>query len=484
MARCVRCGERKGKRTCRALSGEICAQCCGEHRGRDVECPADCAYLLPADPGPAMARDPFARMFSSVASYAVTDWPGKDGARRAYMQGSKVLAEWERGLLVGYLVHGHEGPDGRRAVESYMAERAAFLGPDDREALESIRDAWFSLFEIEEVRPDEGFLLRDLVGGGEIIVHEREGTKYAFRYDLLLAWIVTHEGRATIAEASMLVQRTHREAILGAIAKARSSAGRKMPGATYEEIGRRAFLPAVHALRAAFEAYSPAAMAKVASNMDGDRIVFSRATWEVASPETVLERLAGRDDFEAGEGRREGDEGVEKFHWIDPEGRKDRGLETLGLGTLTLDGTSLVLETNSRKRLTRGKKLLAGLMGDAIRHAGDEFTPLAEAMKASQAERGGAGGEDAAADASGGIPIEVRNKALRAFQQDYLMKWLDMEIPALGGKTPRQAVRTAGGRAKVIGLLKDFENMHSRDLDGPSIDLAPAYGELGLPYDE
>jgi len=35
--------------------------------------------------------------------------------------------------------------------------------------------------------------------------------------------------------------------------------------------------------------------------------------------------------------------------------------------------------------------------------------------------------------------------------------WVNMKIPALGNRTPREAVRTADGREAVEALLQDFE---------------------------
>jgi len=47
MAKCAYCHERKGKRACPALHGEICTSCCGEHRGKEIRCPLDCVYFTP-----------------------------------------------------------------------------------------------------------------------------------------------------------------------------------------------------------------------------------------------------------------------------------------------------------------------------------------------------------------------------------------------------------------------------------------------------
>ncbi len=43
--KCVVCGERKGKRACPAKRTLICAQCCGEKRVLEIDCPESCEYL-------------------------------------------------------------------------------------------------------------------------------------------------------------------------------------------------------------------------------------------------------------------------------------------------------------------------------------------------------------------------------------------------------------------------------------------------------
>lgn len=45
MSKCIHCHQRKGKRSCPALNGMICSQCCGEHRITTISCPTSCAFL-------------------------------------------------------------------------------------------------------------------------------------------------------------------------------------------------------------------------------------------------------------------------------------------------------------------------------------------------------------------------------------------------------------------------------------------------------
>ena len=45
---CTICHTRRARRTCPALSSEICAQCCGAERENSIDCPAECSYLRDA----------------------------------------------------------------------------------------------------------------------------------------------------------------------------------------------------------------------------------------------------------------------------------------------------------------------------------------------------------------------------------------------------------------------------------------------------
>lgn len=46
MSKCIYCHQKRGKRPCPALGGEICTGCCGEHRGREITCPTNCPYFV------------------------------------------------------------------------------------------------------------------------------------------------------------------------------------------------------------------------------------------------------------------------------------------------------------------------------------------------------------------------------------------------------------------------------------------------------
>jgi hypothetical protein len=57
---------------------------------------------------------------------------------------------------------------------------------------------------------------------------------------------------------------------------------------------------------------------------------------------------------------------------------------------------------------------------------------------------------------------EVQARVAEMFARHW-ESWVDEEIPALGEKTPREAVRTADGREAVEALLKDAERGRGQD---------------------
>jgi hypothetical protein len=68
----------------------------------------------------------------------------------------------------------------------------------------------------------------------------------------------------------------------------------------------------------------------------------------------------------------------------------------------------------------------------------------------------------------------------RFFLERYYARWIDEALPALGGKTPRQAARSAAGRAEVDTLLKVMEHHEERFAGDGAFDFSPIRRELRL----
>jgi hypothetical protein len=124
------------------------------------------------------------------------------------------------------------------------------------------------------------------------------------------------------------------------------------------------------------------------------------------------------------------------------------------LGSLELKGKTLVLSVNSESRAERGRAMLVsafeGLVGEPL----VERQTLAQVMADRPAGR--------TADPSSDIPPEEKRRIIHESLDRHYRKQLDEPIPALGNVSPRQAMKSAQGRKKLVAWLKGLENHVAR----------------------
>ena len=87
-------------------------------------------------------------------------------------------------------------------------------------------------------------------------------------------------------------------------------------------------------------------------------------------------------------------------------------------------------------------------------------------------------GQDNKLHASQEMPEGIQQKITHEYKQKHSAIWADEPLPALGGKTPREAVRSAAGKKQVIKMLKDFE--HGEAANSIPFDFSFLWNELGL----
>ena len=430
MAKCAYCGNRKGKRPCPALDGSICTLCCGEHRTIEISCPSDCRYLGGGVRGRA-TRESLHEAGARLESISTADQEWIVATRDAFL-GPDALDDWEAGCFVGYVHYGHRDAEGRTLVDRVLADRAIRLQPNERAAMEALREAWFSLFEVVRVELDQGLELRDLLTGEAVWVRERSATHHLKRLGLMLGWIVELEPHHELTGASASVPRPHRKAVLEAMTAAIEGARREYPEASPRALARLAVLPAHWALRDAFRGVQVPQLV----NFEGEEILLGKAVFDVTDPDQARTRLAAAEDLEGPDERG-------RFRWLLLEEERPQGGppgETVrGWMDLSPDGARLIFETNSRERLERGKQLLGRLLEGIARHRIDELSDLRSLVERDLEE-----GREVPRDSE--IPPEVEAELLEKFHVEHLDRWIEMELPALGGLTPREAARSPGRR--------------------------------------
>jgi hypothetical protein len=164
----------------------------------------------------------------------------------------------------------------------------------------------------------------------------------------------------------------------------------------------------------------------------------------------------------------------------DGSSRKQLTFETwsdedrLVLGDIRLESKTLVLNTNSEQRCSRGCALLSDALGGRLRHPSVKTESIEQVMVS----------RESAMPNQLDIPEDEQRAIVHDYMDRHYRDVLDQPVPALDGQTPRAAVKTEGGRLKVVEWLKLMENRTAKtaDPDDPmaSYNFAWLWTELGL----
>ena len=356
--------------------------------------------------------------------------------------------------------------NGRTIVDWYLAEKGKYLPADERGWLEAQRQSWLTIWEITNVNPGHGLHARDLLSGAERSVDEVKGSQVLVKRDTVLGRVVDHEGISVFCglhphplpplDADQVVREVR--------AKLRRKTAPPPERLRDEAIGR---FMIKHWEDAVMLMNLRSKVPPQITNTDGEKLLLTTDVFSfpAAKRAEVQRRLASL-------------EGVEEPDGDDPRyvflrgGRRARGERTV-VGTASLGDTELRMETNSLERAdalrARLEKAYPGVLAHKRR---DQENPMAPKLVT-------AGSRLSASSEPDESPAALA--AMRAYKGRHYAEWADHPLPALHGKTPREAARTADGRAAVDVMLKDFENHESRHPDDARYDFGELRRALGLP---
>ena len=362
MSTCAWCQKAKAKRNCPAI-GAICATCCGKHRQREITCPESCFYLRRTVKTIDAA---FKNAYRKLIDYTLTErGDANRSAVEAWLDDPREIHEWEQESFLGYLAYGHVTPNGERNLDIFLRDHAHRLSTDELTALSYLKHTWISLFEVLAVRANEGLQLLDLFSNEKTFVHEKLGTRATTEGDLLLAWIVKMMDHNILTGAATPIPPQHERVVLETIEqeleRVHNTANANVP--TRQLL--RLTIPVAHrALRKAIRDWTPPKV----FTPEGQEVAHCRATYEVTDPDAARSTLRADPKVKQITNNR--------FVWIaDQQPGSDHSAD-LFLDAVEIRTVRLTLETISKERLHRRRRILEKRLGDLIRHRFDQIEDL------------------------------------------------------------------------------------------------------------
>jgi hypothetical protein len=359
--------------------------------------------------------------------------------------------------------------EGRSIAEWYAAERSRELAPAERTWIERQCAAWLSIWEVIDVEPDVGLTLRDLLTGEERRVREQLGSRNLSPRTAILARVVEHADAAVIdgvhprglppraaAEVVQAMQRRLRRKSRVPIERLHDAGVGNALIARWEE--------AVYVLDVR------SATPPLLQNTDGDPILITVDHFSFAAD--ARSRIAAALDAIEGVLPPDGEDPGSTYTFLASASAASAPQSKLAvIGTAQLSTDTLRVETNSIRRADALRRRLEWSCGSELQHVAREHSdPLSSALR------------EQAPDAEPppeALPPEIAAVLLEHKRRHYA-EWLDQPLIDLGGKTPREAVRSASGRARVDVILKEIEQLEADAQPGTGMDVAPLRRELGL----
>jgi len=372
-------------------------------------------------------------------------------------------------LLVPWSVY-HLPFEGKPLVRWFLEERGASLSGTEREWLDAQQASWLSVWEVTGVAPGESVSVVDLLSAEQRTVQEIMGSRSLAKRDAVLGRVVDrgeisvfcglHPRPLPPVEADEAVRRIRgrlrRKSAVPVDRLRDDKLGRHMIAVWQEAVDalddRRSLPPALH-------------------NTDGDELLLTvdHFDFEPASRceiESGISSIEGTQPPEPGEA----DPAYAVLRRNDPP---RRGMENTVVGRVMVSDGKLRAETNSVKRADALRAGIERACGERVRHRMREHSdPLAAYQQGRPAPP--------ARETRSGLPPGEAARLLREFKQRCYADWPDTALPALGGKTPREASRTRSDRHRVELLIKDMENHEARLPENERFDFDVLRKALGL----
>ena len=365
-------------------------------------------------------------------------------------------------------------------VDLYLKRRGWKETALNRAYFAALRDAPVSLYEVSNVQPGTSMTLRDLLSdAAPVTVKEISATRTLKQWDRIAVRVVPERDHHVISGALLPFRAETVDFLISGLRDALKLKKRDALRLTRDQLLTCApifttawlFIEIDRALTLAQPQFT---------NSDGDDVLFHDLRYLFASGVTqraVAERLDRVKGFLP--------QGPKLWSWLAE--RKGRGgkagygimLDTqmegvTVLGSMELKGKALLVTVNSTERADKVRKLIRDAAGDLLR---SHLTTIrtVDQMRADQQR-------DRPSEEVEEIPPDIARQLMRDHMDKHYRETLDAPIPALGSKSPRQAVHTAAGREKVIDWLKLLENHSARHDEGPitEYDFSWMWAELGL----
>jgi len=429
--------------------------------------PLEEAEARAAEPHRAPAHDAGFRLIERIGNWAYDRFGSEFGAG-AHDFG---LDEVEGGmqLAVPWMIF-HHPLQGMPAFEWFAREEAENLSRRDRELIDAQRRSWVGIWEVRESVPGKSMILADLLSGEKRLVQEASASRSLVARDVVMGRVVDF-GDVSVIDGIYPYPLPPEEASY-TVEKVRTGLKTKLP-IPIERLREHDASPLIVATwKAAVEAYvERRSKPPRLTNTDGDPFLQTVDYYRFAPADrAAIEAAVGalKNTFPV----EEHDDGTHSIVFFKTGNRMHEDWENTTIGVVVTTENELRIETNSTRRANALRKIIEKACRRLITDHRRTETDADELFAAARSDE---------RPQSPPEPMDAETEAvIRDQKASHYESWLDSSIPALGGKTPKQAARSLLRRRALVNLLKEIENHEARQPAGIRYDVNILRRALGV----
>jgi hypothetical protein len=367
---------------------------------------------------------------------------------------------------------------------AYLAEHGSELDEYRKAFIVAACNEPFSFFVVTAAEPNRSLSLRDLLLEREVTVKELQASELLKRGDIIYARTISLAGQSILLGVAPIPLPPEMHAPLLdlrlELKKSKRTLGRLDPAWLRSQDGSlRSYY-----FEAAEHAMNPPP--PVLQNTDGDPLAPIRLIYKLhCLPELAVDKLKTLvlpefqgEILDGAKFDRSGNILRVSLTWQKRGNRVNVGWENTSLGNIEIRRGAVEVEVNSEKRAEKIRREIQRRLGDDCSFQKEERHSIEDLLRQNNREPGS--GKQRAPEI-GSMPPEIR-AAIGEQMRAHWDAWIDIPVPALKNKTPREAAATPEGRERLEALLMEFE---SRSESGIQPELRPNVAELrrklGLP---
>ncbi|MBI4194079.1 MAG: SEC-C domain-containing protein [Betaproteobacteria bacterium] len=354
------------------------------------------------------------------------------------------------------------------AAEAYLRKKTRHLDPLVQRYIEACVAAPLSFYDVVTCEPARGFALRDIMTEEACRVTERSASRSVQPGDVLFAKIARLDDLAVMEACAPVVIPPDRKAPILELRKAIRESGTPPTPDVLRDYDIE-FFELYHAIADALLNPQPPQM----QNTDGEPLSFHKLVFEIQSPRAAFDALKDLaldlDDAELlSEARfdREGALRRVQFSWSKRGNPVNKSWDNTVLGNLSIDGARLTAEVNSGERAIRIREIVEERLGARAKHLATEIQSTESMLARAERQRGGKKARAAQAEHERLAALPEVQAMVKEHFRRHFESWVDQPIPALGGRTPREAMQDPDGREMVEALVQQAER-HGRAMQPP-----------------